>query len=353
MRHYFLRFRAIFDRAINMPDPTTQYFELQGLVLEVTCSAEVAAAVVPILDYHGFQASAGESEEGAGWTVDIKVRHEIDPVPVGAEPAGQHESGLALLRHNGILYLYGENARADVSASGHRLDVQLLREVVDDPKELNPILYFIVTFALLALLQRRSLYAIHGAAVCRGEEQGILFVGYSDTGKSTMTMALVRRGWDYLSDDSIFVHESNETVEALPFRRDFGLDPDADQYFPELAGTDSMQMTDIEKLRVKVDQLFPAQGRERCIPRVIIFPKITDIERSVLSEVGQSEALALLMRQCSFIDTDRDLAAAQMKTLQGLVRQCRLYKLQAGRDLKDDPGSVENLLLPLLDGDPA
>ncbi|NNE33933.1 MAG: hypothetical protein HKN13_01770 [Rhodothermales bacterium] len=327
----------------------TQYFSLQDLTLRITCSEAIANVVVPILDYHGFHPATTPSGDAKDdWTVVIEARAAVDPVPVGAVAAGGHDSGLSVYRLPDTTVLHGEPARAEVAAAGRRLDVQLTHELIAETEELNFVLYFIITFALLALLQRKSLYAIHGAAVCKGESNGVLFVGYSDTGKSTMTMALVRRGWEYLSDDSIFVRDAGKQVEALPFRRDFGLDPDSDHYFPELRGHESTQMTDIDKWRVNVHQLYPSQGRERCVPRVIIFPQISDVSSSSLEDIGQAEALVLLMRQCSFIDTDKELASAQMKTLQSLVRQASVHKLVAGRDLKEDPGRVEDLLLPLL-----
>jgi hypothetical protein len=331
-------------------DYMKQYFSLQDLTLCVVCSEEVANAVVPILDYHGFQpATTPERPSDSDWTVEIDERNAVDSVSLHAVFAGGHESGLSIYRFEERTILHGESARAEIAGAGRHLGVQLTPDLVEDTPQLNYVLYFIVTFSLLALLQRQSLYAIHGAAVCRGETNGVLFVGNSDTGKSTMTMALVRRGWQYLSDDSIFVRRlADDVVEALPFRRDFGLDPDSDQYFPELSGHDSTQMTDSEKWRVNVNQLYPALARERCIPRVILFPKIADVTTSSFKPVGQAEALTLLMQQCSFVDTDKELASAQMKTLQSLVRQSIIYKLEAGRDLKDDPGAVEELLLPLI-----
>lgn len=329
----------------------TLFFSLQELQLRVECSGVVADSVVPILDYHGFQPATstdgGESDES--WTVDISVVSRVDRVPAGGQAAGDHESGLTIYRFADRTILHGDRARAEMSASGRTLTVQLTKSVAAKREDLSPTLYFILTFSLLALLQRQSLYAIHGAAVCQGEDNGVLFVGYSDTGKSTMTMALVRRGWQYLSDDSIFIRQDGDIVEALPFRRDFGLDPDSDQYFPELIGHGDTQMTDVEKWRVDVKQLYPALARERCIPRAIIFPKIADVPTSTLAPIGQAEALVLLMRQCSFIDTDKDLASAQMSTLQSLVRQSSLHKLEAGLDLKEDPGRVEDLLHSLIE----
>ncbi len=326
------------------------YFSLQNVTLRVTCSEQVANVVVPILDYHGFQpATTPDLSSDSDWIVDITEGASVDPVPLDAVAAGGHDSGLSIYRLADRTILHGERARAEIESAAQRLDVQLRQDIATDTEELNFVLYFIITFSLLALLQRQSLYAIHGAAVCKGEENGVLFVGYSDTGKSTMTMALVRRGWEYLSDDSIFVRRlEGGTVEALPFRRDFGLDPDSDKYFPELVGHDSRQMTDIEKWRVDVNQLYPTLARERCIPRVILFPEIVDVPVSSLQAIGQADALVLLMRQCSFVDTDKEVASAQMKTLQSLVRQSVVYKLEAGRDLKDDPGTVEDLIVPLL-----
>jgi len=53
------------------------------------------------------------------------------------------------------------------------------------------------------LLHSRGLFYLHAAALER-QDLGYLFVAESGAGKTTNALHLVEKGWNYLSDDSIF-----------------------------------------------------------------------------------------------------------------------------------------------------
>jgi hypothetical protein len=85
------------------------------------------------------------------------------------------------------------------------------------------------------LLGTQYLMAVHAACV-RFQGHGVLLVGESGAGKSSLAYACTRRGWTYVSDDAISVvlrragHAVLGNPQTLRFR------PTASSLFPEIKG---------------------------------------------------------------------------------------------------------------------
>lgn len=76
--------------------------------------------------------------------------------------------------------------------------------------------------AITAALQATSAYAvIHGATLVRGSSV-VLLLAESGAGKTTLTLGLMGRGWQPLSDDITLVER--ETLAVSPFPRCFHVD---------------------------------------------------------------------------------------------------------------------------------
>lgn len=71
--------------------------------------------------------------------------------------------------------------------------------------------------AAVALLEARNYVTSVHAALLRQEERGVLVVGPSESGKSTLSCALWHNGWQLLADDVALVDCSNQT--AVPVLR--------------------------------------------------------------------------------------------------------------------------------------
>src|SRR3712207_4309751 len=82
----------------------------------------------------------------------------------------------------------------------------------------------VFTFSLLELLRHRGLFHLHAAGLTR-DGRGILLAGNTGAGKSTLTVSLVRSGWDFLSDDAVLLRAHAGGVEALAIPDEFHLDP--------------------------------------------------------------------------------------------------------------------------------
>lgn len=72
-------------------------------------------------------------------------------------------------------------------------------------------------FVLARLFLERGRFVVHGAAV-RQHETGLLIVGDSGTGKSTLTFAAGRAGWHMLADDMVVIDPAGgrPTARGIP-----------------------------------------------------------------------------------------------------------------------------------------
>jgi hypothetical protein len=211
-------------------------------------------------------------------------------------------------------------------------------------------LFYLITLSLVILLRHRGWYPLHTAALTR-EGRGVLLVGPSDRGKSTAALNLVRSGWGYLSDDTVLLRQAGGETQAYSFRRNFCVDPDATEHFPELgAQTWPSSLSDASKWQVDIEDVYPGQFQPCCTPRILLLPEIVDASRSRVEPADPKTALSALLTQGAFfLVPNRDIADSHLDVLGILTRQSKTYHLQAGRDARDDPGALDALVQPLID----
>jgi hypothetical protein len=95
--------------------------------------------------------------------------------------------------------------------------------------------WFFLEAMAYCLLTEMHLTPIHaGCVAMRG--QGVLLVGDSGAGKSTLAFGCARRGWDFVSDDVVWMMRRRDGLRVLGLPHRARLRPDCVQLFPELAG---------------------------------------------------------------------------------------------------------------------
>ena len=311
-----------------------------------TEDAAVHAAVGEIFDYFGISALDAPAGTAAEIEFDLSVGREGLAVPADAHDEVKVGAFVRIWQHADYLFLSDSASvfALDKRIARGRLDPDLLR----DANALRWRLLEFVILGLMLLLRRRGLFPLHAAAL-QMEGQGLLLIANSDCGKSTLAYSLVRQGWGYLSDDAILLDATCPAIRAHPFRRAFGLDFEAQDFFPELAaGTYRRQFAEEEKWAMNVNQLYPTQAAEEGTPRVLVFPQIVDDTTSRLVEIGQAEALFEVVGQSAFLSVEPDMAPVHMDALRSLVEQTRHYRLLSGRDIVENPSRASELLAPLL-----
>ena len=70
------------------------------------------------------------------------------------------------------------------------------------------------TYGLMKLLRFSGCYCLHAAGLMSPRGTGVLVVGASGSGKTTMTLSSIRHGWRWLSDDAVLLRRTGSTIQA-------------------------------------------------------------------------------------------------------------------------------------------
>ena len=96
-----------------------------------------------------------------------------------------------------------------------------------------------------------------------------------ESGKTTLTVGLVRSGWSYLTDEAVAFDW--DTGEIEPFPKPLSLDPGSQHLFPELAPPPPPAATTdgVEQWQVPPSMFRPDAVGERCRAGYVVFPRDT------------------------------------------------------------------------------
>ncbi len=203
----------------------------------------------------------------------------------------------------------------------------------------------ILGIGLVKLLRSVRYYALHAAGLLASEGKGILISGVSGCGKSTLSIGMIRHGWQYLSDDAVLLRLGKEGVKSLVFRQPFSITPKASPAYADLPlGKEPPPSSRKQKRRLNMQEAFPSQHVRECIPRILLFPKIVLCPKSRLTPMSRSHAISQLLGQSNPEVFDRLTMDDHLQVLTKLVKQCKIYELQAGQDLYQEPEILEDLL---------
>ncbi len=323
------------DSRASRPSGPRQRYGVYGIGVDVLGETPVLGAIHAALAHLGIEPVAGGGE-----AADVVLRCSAEPgavrVPAGARAVAE-QGGIRAWSRGGALYLGcdGHACRLDLAGGAG--------EVMVPPPPRRP-RKDILTYALLLLLRRRGLFALHASGVAR-DGAGCLFVARSGSGKSTQTYALVRQGWEYLSDDALLLRARGEQVEALALRRDLCLDPALARAFPEVTahGVEDSR-SEKGKRRLAMRALHPERLIDGCVPRLLVFPEIVSAPVSRMVPLRPAEALRRLVGESVVVALDPAVMPAHLAALGALVRQARSWRLLAGRDLEARPELVAPLI---------
>ncbi|TLD42026.1 MAG: hypothetical protein JETT_1735 [Candidatus Jettenia ecosi] len=205
--------------------------------------------------------------------------------------------------------------------------------------------YNFFLIGLIHLLAPLGFYDLHAAALLR-EGIGYLFLGKSGSGKSSTALSLVHQGWQYISDDTLFLRPSAVGVEVFAFRKHFYLDTTLVRHYPEIAPyLEEPIYEESAKRFLDMELVYPNKFWSNCFPRVLIYTQIVSQPESKLIHIDQTSALIKLMRQSASLFFKRQGVNVHLETLRRLVSQSYSYELLAGRDFYEEPEKISDFLL--------
>jgi hypothetical protein len=194
----------------------------------------------------------------------------------------------------------------------------------------------------MEMMKRRGRFPLHAGCVAR-DGRGVLLAGTSGAGKSTLTVALAADGWDFLSDDTVFLARPSGAITAWGFPDEIDCSDDTAAMLAELRHLiGEPTLPGRPKHPVNVAEAFGALPVPACRPCALVLPSISGQHESVLTAVSSSRALRELVPD--ILLTEPAATQAHFDMLAALVREVPCYSLATGTDL----GSARRCLQEIL-----
>jgi len=191
--------------------------------------------------------------------------------------------------------------------------------------------YPFFTIPLMEVMKRKARFPLHAGCAAR-DGRGVLLAGMSGSGKSTLAAALVANGWDFLSDDMVFVVRQAGATWAWGLSDEIDCSDDTAGMFAELRHlVGKPTLAGRGKHPVDVEEAFGVVPIPACRPHALVLPAISGERRSVLTPVSASHALRELAP--NVLLTQRSATQAHLDMLAELVREVPCYSLATGTDL--------------------
>jgi hypothetical protein len=221
------------------------------------------------------------------------------------------------------------------------------RVFVESPQksDLYVLSHPVLSLLLMELLKRSRLYPLHAAGVAL-DGHGVLLAGTSGAGKSTLSVALARRGFSFLSDDTVFLQADTSGWCLRAFPDQIDLCPDTVDLFPELQEVASFELPPgWRKRQIRAEVVYGAPISWTAKPQTLIFPSVSGASSSVIRPLSREQALFELAPNVLLTDTAR--SQQHLNALAGVISQCACYRLDTGRDLDDAVAVVRTAMTSL------
>lgn len=164
-------------------------------------------------------------------------------------------------------------------------------------------------------------HALHAGAVRRGD-RCVILPGKSGNGKSTLTAWLVANGWQYLTDELVFLANDGS---VSPWTRPINLKVNEKHKSWLLHGTDSGSIVSADNGSMIPHRLINAAfsvGHPRVTD--IIYPEFREGVEGCFKEVSPAKCALYLMQ--SHVNA-RNLDGHGIADISSIVRRCRSYRL--------------------------
>jgi hypothetical protein len=196
------------------------------------------------------------------------------------------------------------------------------------------------TMPWMELLRRRGLYNLHAAGF-RVNGKAVLFPGSSGSGKSTISIALLRAGMEFLGDDTLFLTRTGSDLRVLGFPDEIDVTEETIGLFPELAHLlESSLDPGWPKRPIRSEEVFLQMPLQECSPGILIFPRVAHVKDSVLVSITKEEAFMELAPNVML--TEIGTCKAHFDVLSELVKTSACYRLETGYDFAAIPKLLED-----------
>ncbi len=316
-------------------------FDLAGVAIAVRCEEPIVAELV------GSRLRSLETECVGTPHVVVEIRRPNGQSDWPLEPTGR---GRPIYDAPGGQIQYFEDADqlfVDFEHSARLLCTlrEGLIQIAVTGSELNDAVlaaHPLLTVALVETMKRFDRFPLHAAALALGGK-GVLVPGASGAGKSTTSVTLVRAGFDFLADDTVFLTRPTDHLWVEGFPDEVDVTENTVGRIPELSHLSGAPLLPgRDKYSFRVEEVFGITPLVGCRPAFLIAPQVVDQPGSELEPLSASQAFMALVP--NVLMTDPVASQAHLDMLAGLVEAVPCLRFRVGSDLDDAAACVAELI---------
>ena len=325
---FFDAVQNVFERTSMGPEKVTdRYFRIAGHLIRMRfAGSSMLSSLAPALDHLAVAPAAGVAltvslfdSAGSGlrlppppWSWNgINGRGDIR----GSE---DNRIGAAFQLGAGILSLYDRESERAI----YWIDDAQRLPMHESATPLRTILHW--------FMAGRQKQFLHSAAVGRAAG-GVLIAGRGGSGKSTVALACLLQGMDYVGDDCVLVEQSlRPWVHSL-----YGtamLEPGQIAKFPLLLpGFTRADKEGRKKAMMFLNPVFPGQLSAGFPLRAILLPRVTGRARTVVKEASEADVFAALAP--STIAVLPGAGERDFRAIGAFIRKVPNFVIETGTDM--------------------
>jgi hypothetical protein len=155
----------------------------------------------------------------------------------------------------------------------------------------------------------------------------VLLPAPAESGKTTLTAGLVRRGLDYVTDEAVGIDP--RSLAVVPYSKPLSVDPGSWEVLADFEPRveESLRSLHSSQWQVSPESIRPGSLTGRSRPSLVVFPMYQPSSPTRLEDMSRADAVVeLAQNSFNFHDTGRAL----LPVLAAVVAQCRCYRLVVG-----------------------
>jgi hypothetical protein len=247
-----------------------------------------------------------------------------------------------------LYVFYGQRVIFRCRPAAGRIEMAIVSEDFADALFATQLL---LTIGIFETFKRFGRFPLHAGALAR-QGRGVLLPGTSGAGKSTTTVALVRAGFDFLGDDTVFLSSPSKSASlgsestdiiATGFPDQVDVSEHTAGMVPELHYLlEEPLLPGRYKHSLRVEDVFGTRIVESCRPALVVFLQVVSGQKSRTVPVDSSGALRGLLP--NVLLTEPTSSQAHLDMLGRLARTVPAFTLLAGSDLDGVASCLSQLL---------